>query len=305
MTGDITTAIAPGIGASSYWEPTHLVPSAWREHAPFAFWLMSALEPHTVVELGTHNGFSFFVFAEAAERLRLDTRLYAIDSWEGDDQAGYYGEEVYQSVVRIAEERYPRSTTLVRAYFGDAAVRFEEGSIDLLHIDGRHGYDDVREDFETYRSKLSSRAVVVFHDTHEFQPTFGVHRFWSELSRTAPSFEFHHGHGLGVLAYGTDVSENVAGFLTAASAEPESMRAFYAERGADVSRRFDAHERLLALENENANLRNELLNYNRELEKTRATLAETSTRLEGVLDSTSWKFTAPLRSLTGALKRHR
>jgi hypothetical protein len=296
MTPDENTAIEAGFGAASFWEPRHLVPSAWREHAPFAYWLVNAMRPRTIVELGTHNGFSFFVFAEAVKRLRLDTRLFAIDSWQGDDQAGYYSEDVYQSVARIASEEYSDSTELIRSFFSDAVSRFDDGSIDLLHIDGRHGYDDVREDFETYRPKLSSRAVVLFHDTHEFQPSFGVHRFWSELSTTAPSFEFHHGHGLGVLAYGSEVPAPVHDFLAAAAADPERMRGRYEARGAEVSALLAAHEHQTELEKENANLRHELLWRD-------AALGQARAELDQLRASRSWRVTAPLRSISGALHR--
>ncbi|WP_354569143.1 class I SAM-dependent methyltransferase [Glaciihabitans sp. UYNi722] len=296
MTSDDSTSVEAGFGSASFWEPRHLAPSAWREHAPFGYWLISATRPRTIVELGTHNGFSFFVFAEAVKRLGLGTRLFAIDSWQGDDQAGFYGEDVYQSVVRIASKDYADSTELIRSYFSDAVSRFEDGSIDLLHIDGRHGYEDVREDFETYRPKLSSRAVVVFHDTHEFQPTFGVHKFWGELSLTAPSFEFHHGHGLGVLAFGAEVPREVREFLAAGAADPVRMRRAYEVRGAEVSALFAQGEHLTELEKENANLRHELLWRD-------AALGQSRAELDQVRASTSWRLTAPLRFVGRKLRR--
>lgn len=297
MTDDEITFPSAGIGAISYWEPAHRVPSAWTEHAPFAFWIMGALRPRTVVELGTHNGFSFFVFAEAARRLGFPCRLFAIDSWEGDDHAGFYGEEVYQSVHAISREFYPSSTELVRAYFSDAVSRFADESIDLLHIDGRHSYEDVREDFEAYHSKLSSRAVVLFHDTHEFQPSFGVHRFWEELAPSAPSFEFHHGHGLGVLALGADVPATFIEFIDEATKHPEKHRSFYSARGSIVSEHAVADQDAANRDDEIANLKRELINYNEALESTQRELAAANGRLDGVLASRSWKITAPLRSV--------
>ena len=45
--------------------PEILVPSAWQEHAPFAFWLVDKLRPKMIVELGTHHGFSYFTFCQA------------------------------------------------------------------------------------------------------------------------------------------------------------------------------------------------------------------------------------------------
>ena len=76
------------LSASSCWLPAHNGKQAWVTHAPFAFWLMDVLRPHSIVELGTHYGFSCFAFAEAVRRLGLDCRISALDNWEGDDQGG-------------------------------------------------------------------------------------------------------------------------------------------------------------------------------------------------------------------------
>lgn len=286
----------PGVGPSSYWGPRHFVPSAWREHAPFASWLMSVARPRTVVELGTHNGYSAFVLAEAAKRLHLETRIHAIDSWEGDDQAGFYGEDVYDSVRRIVDAEYADLIEPVRAYFADAATRFDDGSIDLLHIDGRHGYEDVKEDYETYRPKLSPRAVVIFHDVHEFQPTFGVHRFWDELAPTAPSFAFHHGHGLGVLAVGPEAPAPVLEFLAAANADPDELRGVYSRLGAAISEQFAVRDRAEALAAENANLIRELDTYGRALE-------DALRHIDAIHTSPAWRASAPLRAVRRRLRR--
>lgn len=305
------------LSAASYWMPVHYAVTAWAEHAPFASWLIDAARPATVLELGTHNGFSFFAMAEAARRLGLPTRLTAIDSWLGDDQAGFYGEEVFREVTAIAERDYPESTRLIRAYFADAAHLIPDGSVDLLHIDGRHGYDDVRADYEAYRSKLSDRGVVIFHDTHEFQPGFGVHLLWAELAPTAPSFEFHHGHGLGVLAVGEDVPAAVLDFLAAADRDPERVRETYHRLGVEVALRAetpvlrqlvaelqgrlrdgpppisdDALTRGLAATN--AGLADEV----RRLSVETARLAEV---VEDYRTSTSWRMTAPVRGLRRAI----
>ena len=45
------------VSQASYWIPELLNVSAWLEHAPFGFWLVGALRPRTIVELGVHTGF--------------------------------------------------------------------------------------------------------------------------------------------------------------------------------------------------------------------------------------------------------
>lgn len=186
------------IARSSFWIPDSFVASAWVEHAPFAFWLIEKHRPLLLVELGTHHGFSFLAFCQAVAPLGLATRCFAVDTWKGDEHTGLYGDEVYQALWGYHQRRYSGFSQLVRATFDEAVGSFEDGSIDLLHIDGRHYNEDVRHDFETWRPKLSKRAIVLFHNTSVFEREFGVVRLWNELCGNFPQFEFIHGHGLGL-----------------------------------------------------------------------------------------------------------
>jgi GT2 family glycosyltransferase len=185
----------------SFWIPHYFSQSAWIEHAPFAFWLTDALRPKRFVELGTHNGYSYFAFCQAIEHLSTGTTAYAIDTWQGDEHAGFYDDSVYQAVV-TANQKYSTFSSLVRSTFVDALAYFGDKSIDLIHIDGRHFYEDVKEDFECWRSKLTDDAIALFHDTNVRERGFGVWKFFDELAATYPSFQFHHGNGLGVIALG-------------------------------------------------------------------------------------------------------
>lgn len=74
------------------------------------------------------------------------------------------------------DPRYGGFSTLIESTFDDALHRFADGSIDLLHIDGQHFYEDARRDFQSWRRKLSDRAVVLFHDTDVPDREFGVFR---------------------------------------------------------------------------------------------------------------------------------
>jgi methyltransferase family protein len=229
---DIGAAISP----ASFWVPDYICQSAWIEHAPFAFWLCEALRPRCYVELGTHYGYSYFAFCQAIDRLGLGTTAYAVDTWKGDEHAGFYDESVFQSVTTRNSEKYSAFSSLIRSTFNDALGYFADGSVDLLHIDGRHLYDDVAHDFATWRPKLSEDAVVLFHDTNVREREFGVWKFFERVAAQHPSFQFYHGYGLGVLIPGDCVPAPLASLLQTSPETAQQIRAAYAVLGGALTR---------------------------------------------------------------------
>jgi GT2 family glycosyltransferase len=190
--------------------PLRLVePTSWVPHIPFAFWLIHALRPRTVVELGTMSGNSYSALAQAVQILGLESACYAVDTWKGDPHTSLYGEEVFQEWSTFHDQHFGTFSRLVRSTFDDALTKFGDGSIDLLHIDGYHTYEAVRHDFESWLPKLSASAVVLLHDTNVRERDFGVWKFWQEVSREYPCFAFLHAHGLGVAGVGRSLPPDV------------------------------------------------------------------------------------------------
>ncbi|WP_313463239.1 class I SAM-dependent methyltransferase [Pseudomonas nitroreducens] len=209
--------------------------SAWIEHIPFALSLIRILRPRALVELGTHYGDSYFAFCQSIKEHEIECKAFAVDTWVGDEHAGHYDDRVYRQVQSTNEEHYNYFSRLIRSTFDEAAEAFPEGSVDLLHIDGLHSYEAVLHDFETWKPRLSERAVVLFHDTNVRERGFGVWKLWAEISDQYPSFEFEHGHGLGVLAIGSKHDQATLELFDWLRRSPLQARKFYSFLGGRLS----------------------------------------------------------------------
>lgn len=172
----------------------------WNGHRLFAYDLIRFLRPQLVVELGTYWGTSFFSICQAVKDEQLDCECVAVDTWEGDDHTGpYSSSEVYKSVEQTLLNYYPKvKTQLRRGFFSEALSDFDDGSIDLIHIDGCHDYESVKEDFESWLPKLKENGVMLLHDIAD-DCGYGSVQYWKELCRLYKNFSFQHSWGLGVL----------------------------------------------------------------------------------------------------------
>lgn len=179
--------------------------SAWSPLIPALFCLFSFLQPRRYVELGSHNGTSFFAACQASEVLDTNTQCVAIDGWLGDEHASFYSPEVFSNFTKYLSNTYPQQH-YIRSYFHQALPCFENGSIDLLHIDGLHTYDAVKSDFETWLPKMSGCGVIILHDTEVFERNFGVWKLLDELKRQYPSFSVPHSYGLAIVYVGKEPS---------------------------------------------------------------------------------------------------
>jgi hypothetical protein len=312
------------------------VPDAWVGHIPFAMWLVEVMQPTVLVELGTHSGNSYFAFCQSVVANDLPARCYAVDTWQGDEQAGYYGAEVYLAVEAYNKVHYSQFSHLLRMTFDEARDRFEDGSIDLLHIDGLHTYDAVQHDFETWLPKLSRRGIILFHDIAVRERDFGVWRLWEELSDHYPHITFEHTHGLGVLLVGENYPVALTSMLKAwQSADGKILVGqYFARLGHAADLEYQAlvqADRIAKLEKELVTLKEVIADRESRMailgeviadresrmailgeviadrESSIASMGEVTTALQAenaaLYASTSWRITRPLRWCSQRLKQ--
>ena len=148
------------------------------------------MQPKVIVDLGVDYRFSSFTWA----REGIGT-VYGIDSFEGDPEAGF--RDTLDLVLKQAERLELKNLELIKGYFSDVADTWDK-PIDILHIDGRHRYEDVKEDYENWSRFVRPGGIILLHDTSEFREPFGVHRLFAEIE--LPKCAFTHSAGLGVIS---------------------------------------------------------------------------------------------------------
>lgn len=179
--------------------------SPWSGHRNFAYDFVSFFKPQIIVELGSYYGCSAFAFAQSIKDKGLESKFYGIDTWQGDDfTENDYKKNVFLAFSEVAKSCFAnQEVNMIRKTFDEAIDDFEDNSIDLLHIDGSHHYEDAKHDFETWLSKVKSGGVIMFHDISSdkmYGEIMGSHNFWEELKQKFKfTFQFDFSYGLGIL----------------------------------------------------------------------------------------------------------
>ena len=216
-------------------EPKRMVFSTWVDHLPFAYDLVAAIRPELIVELGVYNGLSFFTFCQSMVEHDIDGVAYGVDCWEGDDHTDAYDDSIYTDVSDHAREYYRGNSYLLRMFFNEALQHFNENSLDLMHIDGLHTYDAVKEDFTNWYPKVKPGGIVLFHDVMAKIKDFGAWKYFEELEKEHDEvFKFNHGFGLGVIRKpgGEPRSEPLLNLLFSKDEETQKrLRQFYVHAG--------------------------------------------------------------------------
>jgi len=296
---------------SSHFTPSFLSSvNSWHGHLPFAYDLVALQRPSLIVELGVHFGDSYFTFCQAVSEQNIKCKCFGIDTWKGDHQCGEYGDEIWDKVRNYNNSNYEDFSSLIRNSFADAVTQFKDSSIDVLHIDGLHTYEAVKEDFTTWLPKVKKGGIVLLHDIEERKDGFGVHKFWEEIETSFPSFSFTHGHGLGVLINQSKVNQSKGQKVDWYLEQFEKFdlgKEYYQKLGSlitDRGRSPNCHDKidnpyglihalndgLHELENQKEELENEL---NASIQK----FIVMEDKVRRMSSSLSWRITVPLRFL--------
>jgi predicted O-methyltransferase YrrM len=162
------------------WFGGRLRPTQSTEEILWLLEIVEEVQPSVIVEIGTDEGGTLFLWTWVAAP---DATLVAVDM----RPLGLLGRFSAYALVRRglararqrielvmpADSQSPGTRERVTKLLGDRPV-------DFLFIDGDHGYDGVRRDFELWSPLVRSGGLIAFHDIEPDQP-HGVPQLWSEL----------------------------------------------------------------------------------------------------------------------------
>lgn len=275
---------------------SHLVPErltsieSWHQHLPFGYALVALVRPRVLVELGTHMGDSYCTFCQSVLENEIASKCFAVDTWEGDRHVGRLRDDVLENLREHHDARYAHFSQLLQMTFDEAVPLFNDGAVDILHIDGLHTEEAVRHDYYTWLPKMSSRGIMLFHDISVREKDFGVYKVWADLKNIYPNIEFEHGNGLGVLLTGSEQPRWLVRLSEASIQRKRDVQKVFAALG----ERLYAKRHLLLYRTAH----DELWAHIREYER----LVADSRALKNTL---SWKITRPLRAVQRLLLRAR
>jgi hypothetical protein len=143
--------------------------TAWTDHCIFAAELVKLLEPDIVVDLGVDEGYSTFSFAAYNVG-----KVYGVDIFQSDSRNNYKEtiNKVIKSQFEISEKYNVNNIQFVPSSFTDLCKVWNK-EIDILHIDGLHTAESVKEDFENWSKFCHSNSVILFHDVLYYYETVG------------------------------------------------------------------------------------------------------------------------------------
>jgi len=123
-------------------------------------WLYStAKEMETIVEVGSWKGRSTHALLSGCPGT-----VWAIDHWLGSKNDDGQIEAKEHDIFKIFKQNvgYFKNLKIIKAYSLEAAVQFEEKSVDMVFIDGDHSYEEVKKDINTWLPK--AKKLICVHD---------------------------------------------------------------------------------------------------------------------------------------------
>ena len=152
--------------------------------------ILEAIKPTNVLEIGTANGGTLFLFTRVCSGNAL---IQSIDMPGGEFGGGYPGWKAsfYRSFALDSQKIIlHREDSHSKLALDSVKRNLGTSKFDFIFIDGDHTYEGVKKDFEMYSPLIRDGGIIAFHDIVPHADGSGreVSVFWEEI-RSQYDFE--------------------------------------------------------------------------------------------------------------------
>ncbi len=139
------------------------IPSTTTRYECYILWDLANKLPDEsiIVEIGTGAGRVTAIFADAVGG--KGTIIHSIDNYSQEEKYGIYGEWKKECEKYLKGLNLIGHVKLIRGDSKEIAKTFPE-KIDLLYIDGDHGYQPVYDDITSWYPLIKSGGIIAGHD---------------------------------------------------------------------------------------------------------------------------------------------
>ena len=154
--------------------------------------LVKQRQPRTVLEIGTANGGTLFLWCALAHP---EASITSIDLPGGIHGGGYpfWKTFLYKTFAQKRQQLWlMRANSQSPQTLAELKSHLTGKKIDYLFIDGDHTYKGVKADFENYRPFVAESGLIAFHDICATPPELNcqVDTFWNEIRKDYRHEEF-------------------------------------------------------------------------------------------------------------------
>jgi predicted O-methyltransferase YrrM len=160
---------------------------------------VDALKPKTIVEIGTCNGGTLFIWSNIASECVITCDLN-VSKIRDKLYSAFPPPDSGCEVIPLAGDSHKQE------FLEKVKQSLNGRQVDFLFIDGDHTEEGVRSDYNMYSPLVRSGGIIAFHDILEKQPVPGnqVFYFWEQIKQTTNSEEFvkdydQIGFGIGII----------------------------------------------------------------------------------------------------------
>lgn len=118
------------------------------------------------LSVGAEIGVERARFSEVLCTLNPSLKLYAVDPWRA--YRGYRDHVSQEKLDAFYAETIKRMSShncqIIRASSVDAAMMFEDETLDFVYIDANHKYENVKEDIAAWFPKVRKGGILSGHD---------------------------------------------------------------------------------------------------------------------------------------------